>query len=177
MKCFLAFVVVIVIIVGGFFGYIHSGWFNVAATQDNPGWIDYILVTVRKNSISSRVDQVRMPDNVDLADPKRIAVGAKHYEEMCAVCHLRPGEKNSETRQGLNPQPPDLPRIAKYLEPDEEFWAVKHGIRMTAMPAWGPTHSDRKIWDIVSFLQALPGMTPAQYQKLTVNAAAVEEGE
>lgn len=167
MRCFFAFVIVFAVIIGGFLAYIYSGAFNVAAIENNPGWVDHILVTVRRNSISSGIDHVEVPEKVDFTDPQRIAAGAKHYEGMCAVCHLRPGQENSETRKGLNPRPPRLPRIAKYLEPAEEFWFIKNGVRMTGMPAWGPTHTDEQIWNIVAFLEALPGMSPARYRELT----------
>jgi mono/diheme cytochrome c family protein len=36
---------------------------------------------------------------------------------------------------------------------------------MTAMPAFGPIHSDDIIWSIVAFTQKLPTMTKEQYQK------------
>jgi mono/diheme cytochrome c family protein len=38
---------------------------------------------------------------------------------------------------------------------------------MTAMPAWGVTHSDAEIWNIVAFLQKLPRLSPQQYRALT----------
>lgn len=46
---------------------------------------------------------------------------------------------------------------------------------MTAMPAWGKTHSDAEIWDMVAFLQKLPRMNVAQYNALTRNAGMHHE--
>jgi len=43
---------------------------------------------------------------------------------------------------------------------------VKHGIKITGMPAWGVTHSDKPLWDVVAFLQKLPELTPDQYRTL-----------
>merc|ERR1712000_66730 len=48
-----------------------------------------------------------------------------------------------------------------------QFWIIKHGIKASGMPAWGPTHSDERIWNMVAFLQRLPSLTPDQYQILT----------
>jgi len=31
---------------------------------------------------------------------------------------------------------------------------------VTAMPTWGPTHDDQRIWAMVAFLQKLPELTP-----------------
>ena len=47
---------------------------------------------------------------------------------------------------------------------------IKHGIKMSAMPAWGFSHDDATIWSMVAFLQKLPGMTPAQYQDIVARA-------
>ena len=36
---------------------------------------------------------------------------------------------------------------------------VKHGLKMTGMPAWGVTHNDELLWDVVAFLRKLPELT------------------
>jgi len=38
-------------------------------------------------------------------------------------------------------------------------------IKMSAMPAWGKSLDDAAIWDIVSFVRKMPGMTPEAYQQ------------
>jgi mono/diheme cytochrome c family protein len=43
------------------------------------------------------------------------------------------------------------------------------------MPAWGKTHNDELIWDMVAFIQQLPKMSANQY-KATV-ASAPEDHE
>jgi hypothetical protein len=84
---------------------------------------------------------------------------------MCVDCHLAPGAKQSDIREGLYPQPPDLTEHAD-ASPAEMFWVIKHGIKMSAMPAWGKTHDDGSIWGLVAFVQKLPELTPDQYRGL-----------
>ena len=50
---------------------------------------------------------------------------------------------------------------------------------MTSMPAWGVTHSDEKIRDMVAFLEKLPEMSPEEYNNLasTLKADSMEEHE
>ncbi|HEY2426011.1 MAG TPA: cytochrome c, partial [Pseudolabrys sp.] len=62
------------------------------------------------------------------------------------------------------------------LPPARAFWAIKHGIKLTAMPAWGTTHDNTAIWNIVAFLQKLPDLTPEQYTSLTAAAEHDHEG-
>jgi hypothetical protein len=52
---------------------------------------------------------------------------------------------------------------------------IKHGIKMSAMPAWGPSHDDATIWSMVAFLQKLPEMTPAQYKAMVAKAPPDED--
>jgi len=46
------------------------------------------------------------------------------------------------------------------------FWTIKHGIKMSAMPAWGKSFDDAAIWDIVAFVRKMPEMTSETYQQL-----------
>nr|MBA3812169.1 cytochrome c [Caulobacteraceae bacterium] len=105
----------------------------------------------------------------DLTDPKRVATGAGLYAEMCSGCHLAPGMEKTEISQGLYPPAPDLSRGLAH-SPAEEFWMIKHGVKLTAMPAWGRTHDDALIWDMVAFVRQLPSLSPARYQALVKSA-------
>jgi mono/diheme cytochrome c family protein len=62
--------------------------------------------------------------------------GAAEYDDMCSGCHLAPGQEKTEISKGLYPSPPELSR-GNDLNPAEQFWVLKHGIKMTGMPAWG----------------------------------------
>jgi hypothetical protein len=46
---------------------------------------------------------------------------------------------------------------------------------MTGMPAWGVTHDDKLLWDVVAFLRKLPELTQEQYEVLVKNAPKHEE--
>lgn len=163
MRSLKILLVVIVILLVAAGAGVELGLYNVAA--DHPHWqVTRLLLTqVRERSIKVRSQSIDVPD---LNDPQMIATGAGHYAEMCTGCHLAPGMNSSEMREGLYPKPPVLYKTG-IDDPREAFWIIKHGIKMTAMPAWGKSHSDQAIWDIVAFLKKLPSLTPAQYQAIT----------
>ncbi|WP_244859103.1 c-type cytochrome [Shewanella dokdonensis] len=52
---------------------------------------------------------------------------------------------------------------------------IKHGVKMSAMPAWGFSHDDPTIWSMVAFLMKLPDLSPAQYQELVAKAPPDED--
>jgi mono/diheme cytochrome c family protein len=69
-------------------------------------------------------------------------------------------------RAGLYPHPPNLAQ-EDIRDPRRAFWTVKHGIKMSAMPAWGKSLDDETIWDIVAFVRQLPTVSPETYQNLS----------
>lgn len=151
---------------------IYLGLYNVAADVPHTQPVYWLLETARERSIEARAKGITVPG--DLADPNRIASGAGQYAEMCADCHLAPGMKRTEIARGLYPRAPEL-RRGTDLTPAEQFWVVKHGLKMTGMPAWGVTHSDELLWDVVAFLQKLPDLTPEEYQSLVESAPSHHE--
>jgi mono/diheme cytochrome c family protein/ketosteroid isomerase-like protein len=167
----LAVGIVIGVLAIGIGGFVWSGLYNIGA--DDPHWTPtrVLIDNLRERSIAARMADVAVPN---LEDPQRIRLGAVNYSAMCTGCHLAPGAEDTEIRPGLYPMPPDLTTLAKE-DPKRSFWVIKHGIKMTAMPAWGKTHTDEQIWNMVAFLQKLPGMTPAQYAALGGKPPAEDE--
>ena len=88
---------------------------------------------------------------------------------MCTGCHLGPGVERSELSQGLHPAAPELAR-SNGRSPAEQFWIIKHGVKLSAMPAWGKTHDDQLIWDMVAFIRQLPKLSPQQYKAAVASA-------
>lgn len=146
-------------------GIALSGAYNVAADAPHLAITRQIIAFVRERSIDVRAEGVKVPP---LSDSQMIADGAADYDAMCTGCHLAPGMAENEMRPGMNPKPPLL-AARKQTNASEDFWIMKHGIKMTAMPAWGVTHSDQEIWNMVAFLQKLPKLTKAQYQSLAAS--------
>ena len=169
MKPFIAtmvsLVVLVVIAVLGTCAFVYSGLYNIGADDHHSAAVHALLRTLRERSIEVRAKDIAVPD---LNDPQRILAGAGHYAAMCTGCHLAPGMCDSEIRPGLYPQPPDLSKSK--MDPRAEFWVIKHGIKMSAMPAWGPSHDDATVCDMVAFVQKLPTLTPAQYKAIIAKA-------
>jgi mono/diheme cytochrome c family protein len=90
---------------------------------------------------------------------------ARGSTRSTAPAALAPGVTRSELRPGLYPHPPNL---AQEASPDARraFWTIKHGIKMSAMPAWGTLLDDAAIWDVVALVRRLPSMAPEGYQQL-----------
>ena len=162
--------VLVAIAIGlGFFAW--SGLYNIGADDHHWRLTYNILQTVRDRSIHVRSEDIKVPN---LDDPQLILKGAGQYAAMCTGCHLRPGVEDSELRKGMYPQPPNLSKV--HIDPQDAFWVIKHGIKMSAMPAWGMAgHDDPTIWSMVAFIEKLPGMTPEQYKAIVAKAPPDED--
>ena len=151
---------------------IYAGLYNIAADVPHTRPVYWLFETVRDRSVAARARDVVVPNDLD--DANRISKGAGQYAEMCSGCHLAPGMKRTEISRGLYPRAPELRRETD-LTPAEQFWIVKHGLKMTGMPAWGVTHQDELLWDVVAFVRKLPKLTPEQYETLVKNAPKHEQ--
>jgi mono/diheme cytochrome c family protein len=150
----------------------YAGFYNIAADIPHSQPVYWLLEAVSHRSIAVRAADVIVPN--DLNDANRILRGAGQYVAMCSHCHLAPGMKRTEISRGLYPRAPEL-RRGSDLSTAEQFWVVKHGIKMTGMPAWGVTHDDDMIWDIMAFVRQLPELTHEQYETLIKSAPKHEE--
>jgi mono/diheme cytochrome c family protein len=173
MRLIRGLLALLIVLVVGLGAWIFSGAYDIAA--DAPHWrgTTEVLEQLRERSIAARAPSLSSVPNLD--DAALIAKGATHYAEMCTGCHLAPGMTDTELRQGLYPIAPKLAEIPS-RSPAQQFWIIKHGIKFTAMPAWGLTHDDGIVWAIVAFVQKLPKMSPEEYQN-AVGAPKANEPE
>ncbi len=143
--------------------FVGSGLYNIGADDHHTKVVLNIITLLRNRSIAVRARRIDVPN---LNDPNNIGAGAQRYAALCIDCHLAPGVTKSDVRTGLYPHPPNLAE-EDVEDAQKAFWTIKHGIKMSAMPAWGKSLNDAAIWDLVAFVRQMPMMTPQTYQQLT----------
>lgn len=148
--------------------FFFGGFFDVAATQPDPDIVNWALVQVRMASIERRATE--RPPAGALDDPAMVQAGALAYTKNgCTYCHGEPGVESATFSEGLNP-PPDLRKVVTDRRPEELFWVIKNGIKMTAMPSFGidkPPVRDETIWAIVAFLKKLSSVSDKNFKAWT----------
>ena len=113
---------------------IYAGLYNIAADVPHTRPTYWLLETIRGRSVAARSRDIVVPN--DLGNANRISKGAGQYAEMCSGCHLAPGMKRTEISRGLYPRAPELRRKTD-LTPSEQFWIIKHGVKMTGCARLG----------------------------------------
>jgi mono/diheme cytochrome c family protein len=156
---------VVVVVLSGALGaalFVASGFYNIGADDHHTKVVLALITQLRDRSIEARLGSIK-PQLT--ATPAMIKSGAEHYAALCVGCHLAPGVAKSDLRAGLYPHPPSLAQ-EDIQESRRAFWIIKHGIKMSAMPAWSKTLDDAAIWDVVAFVRKMPSLTPEDYQQL-----------
>lgn len=156
---------VLILLIAGLLVFIYSGTYNIAATEPHSLVVEWVFNTAKKYSIKKHSENIERPK---LNDDALVRSGFDHYEDMCVGCHGAPG---MEPAKGFNPNPPALADVVEEFSATELFWVTKNGIKMTAMPAFGPSHSDQEIWSIVAFLKQLPDLNAEDYKALKNNGS------
>lgn len=144
--------------------FVQFGVFDVAASSPHSTAVRWLLSTTMERSVRRRAAELAPPPSP--SDPGRVQAGFAAYEDMCAVCHGSPGAEPSVIARGLNPEAPRLDEAADRWSDAELFWILKHGVRMTGMPAFGTTHEDGELWDLVAFVRRLPSLSQSEYRAL-----------
>jgi mono/diheme cytochrome c family protein len=154
--------------------FFFGGYYNVAASQEDPGVVSWALSQVRTASIA-RHAQDEAPTNIN--DPETVKAGARAFSTLgCVNCHGAPGVKWAKFSEGLHPDPPDLKDVVGEATPSQLFWVVQNGINMTGMPSFAAAGAkDDEIWAVVAFLKKLPSVSEADYKAWTASATPTQQ--
>jgi mono/diheme cytochrome c family protein len=141
--------------------------------DSKPSWIERWMAKTSLHATMNRetkgLTNPLQPSDDDLK------AGIHLYAQNCAVCHGASDGKPSKLAQGFNVKAPQLAEDGVEDDPDAvTFWKIKHGIRFTAMPAFGTTLTDEQIWQIASFVKRMDKLSPdvASEWKAVASAAA-----
>ena len=121
-----------------------------------------------RTSLEATLDRYapKQQNPVALTD-QNLLEGVRRFARNCAVCHGSAGGDASASpiAKGLYQKPPQLATDGVEDDPEgETFWKVKHGIRLTGMPSFGRSLSDRDIWTLALLLKHLDKLPPSARQ-------------
>jgi len=154
--------VIIVALVGAYV-LLQSGLIPANADAE-PGRLE-MWVAGTSLSATLRREAPNQPNPVAPSNDHLIE-GVKLYAQHCVICHgtASGNASASPVAKGLYPRPPQLASDGVEDDPEgESYWKIKHGIRLTGMPSWATSLSDREIWTLALFLKHMDRL-PAPVQ-------------
>jgi hypothetical protein len=174
MRYVITIAVFLCVLIVGAALYVWFGVYNIAATEPHWSITSSLIEAVRERSIEVRSKDIQVPN---LYDPKFTEAAFPHYHEMCRLCHGAPEYPPEEFAVGLYPHAPSMTSgdLQKELSDAEIYWIVKHGIKMTGMPAFGPTHKEKELWGLVALVKEIPKMGLEQYRQQVKEMGLTED--
>ncbi len=160
LATLVVFFVIGLIVVGT--GAIPSG------ADAKPSIVEQLAAKVSLN-VSLRRESSGLADPLPLTE-QNLDRGVKLYAANCAVCHGAADARASTLSKGFYIKAPQLAKDG--VEDDAEtvtFLKLKHGIRFSAMPAFGGQLSDQDLWRLTAFLKhmdKLPQPVDAYWKKV-----------
>lgn len=160
----LGIVLTLAIALIGAYALVRSGLIPANADA-NPGRLETWMAHTSLDATLQR-DAPKGQNPVSLTE-QDLLDGVHLFARYCAVCHgsAKGAASPSPIAKGLYQKPPQL--ATDGVEDDPEgvsFWKIKHGIRLTGMPSFGNSLSDRQIWTLALFLKHMDTLPPALQQ-------------
>lgn len=161
MKNFLTgFIVAVVILPIGTFAYFRLGFAETRSDARPPVWEARLMTSAVRASVQRNASRIQAPQTENLDDA--IVAGGKLYFEGCAGCHGQPGKAEKDLSH--YPPVPQLWQVGtRYSEP-EIHWIIQHGIRHTAMSAYGPFYSDKQQWALAAFIRKIDHLSAGELE-------------
>ena len=143
--------------------FIKSGAFDVGAAKRHTKFTQWLTHETMVHSVRRHAKGIEPPARTTAAE---LVAGFCSYETHCVACHGAAAVAREQWVSGMEPQPPYLLDVTERFTPSELFWTVRNGIKMTGMPAWGQSMSDREMWNVVGWLEASRRLPPQAYLRL-----------
>lgn len=145
------------IVIGGYL-FVSMGMMPANADGTPPALEKWMARKSLRATLQREAPQGPVP--ITLND-KNLLAGIKLYAANCAMCHGTSDGEASNIAKGLYQHAPQLAKHGVEDDPEGKiFWFVKHGVRLTGMPAFSPTLTDEQIWQMVLFLKHMDSLPP-----------------
>lgn len=172
MKATIAVLLTIFVIIVAGLVFVYSGTYNIAASKPHTPIGKWILNTIQTRSIKNHAHRT-----VDLNLSPSPDEAYQAFSSNCVLCHGSLTQKRWAPARSMTPMPPPLHEAAKEWTAGEIAWVIEHGIKMTAMPAFGPSHGREDIERLAAFVNSLPGYTVTEYNLLSKPGSSTKDTE
>ena len=158
--------IVLTLVLGllGAYALVQSGYIPANADA-RPSWLEtWMARTSLRATLARFAPKDQNP--VALTD-QNLLEGVRLFAQNCAVCHgdAQGAATPSPIAKGLYQKPPQLATDGVEDDPQGySFWKIQHGIRLTGMPSFRYSLSDRQIWTLALFLKHMDKLPPAVQQ-------------
>ena len=164
----IVFIFVVSLGIVGAFGWLGYQLFTTGFSAKTEPHALEVLMARQIRRLAIPIEKRNAQNPIPLS-PDVMKESLAHFADHCATCHANDGSGQTPIGKNVYPKAPDL-RLAdtQSMSDGEIFWVIHHGIRFTAMPAWGEGDpaQDKASWKLVHFIRHLPQLTPEELDQM-----------
>jgi thiosulfate dehydrogenase len=173
MKILVGCILTLLLIAVGAYLFLELGVFSFRADQTPSSFEQKHAMQALDASTKRHAPATKNPFP---ATDANLMEGAKLYKANCAFCHGDPANPKPVMGNSFYPPVPQFVEDAPDMPDNENFYIIKHGIRLTGMPSWGNSLSDEQIWKLSAFLSQMSKLPPSVDQEWKKEKNAAESG-
>jgi mono/diheme cytochrome c family protein len=151
---------------------IRAGWYDVSATGQHWQVSFTTMELAMRYSVRHHARRITAPPLTQAM----LLRGAVVYREQCLQCHGAPGIAPQAIGLAMQPLPGPLVHMTQRWKPEEIYWIVSNGIKMSGMPAWRYRLGADDMWAVTALVMRLPDLSPQDYAALERAAQDMPEG-
>ncbi len=159
---------IVIVLLAGFL-WLRLGF--VDARADAPEHALERAVAMPALDASVRRHASRAQNPVAATDDNLVA-GMKIYQNKCAGCHGDIHQPHVTFGDSLYPRAPQFMEDAPDMPEYQNFYIIRHGIRLSGMPALRNSLKEEEIWQVTTFLSHMDKLAPQVSDQWKLIAAA-----
>lgn len=151
MKSFILGVIIgVAVLAGGVYYYFVSGM-APAAVADQPMMMERRIAS---RSLDAHIEAAHLSAPPIQPSEDNYVAAAKNYKDQCAVCHGLPNQNPPAISDNMYPHATLMFKGKGVTDdpPQESYWKIKNGIRLTGMPTFQGVLDDTQMWQLALFV-------------------------
>jgi len=169
MKGFVVGVLVgMALLAGSVYFYFVSGM-APAAVADPPMMMEKKMAN---KSLDAHIEKANVPAPPIQPNEDNYVAGAKIYRDQCAGCHGLP-DHPAAIASNMYPHATLIFKGKGVTDdpPQESYWKVKNGIRLTGMPSFSGILDDNQMWQAALFVANVDKLPDSAKKMLMADSA------
>jgi thiosulfate dehydrogenase len=105
-------------------------------------------------SLGAHIDKANIPAPPIQPSEDNYVAAAKNYKDQCAGCHGLPNQPAPAIAGNMFPDATLMFKDKGVTDdpPQESYWKIKNGIRLTGMPTFKGILDDTQMWQLALFV-------------------------